>query len=139
MVELARGAIPGLRTMVAHAVLESGDPDTAYSLLGEPSPPGASEYSVLAGHCLRVLVLAETGSPEEIRAALDRITEYAGQVVTYGTVDHLGVVDHFLACGYAALGDPRAREHAERAVVLNEKLQCLPWQRRAEALLARLS
>ena len=130
-------AIPGLRAMVAHAVLESGDPDTAYSLLGEPAPPGASEYSVLAGHCLRVLVLAEAGSAEEIRAALERITEYAGQVVTYGTVDHLGVVDHFLACGYAALGDPRAREHAERAVVLNERLQCLPWKRRAEALLAR--
>jgi hypothetical protein len=139
VVELARAAIPGLRAMVAHAVLESGDPDTAYSLLGEPSPPGASEYSVLAGHCLRVLVLAEAGSPEEIRAALDRITEYAGQVVTYGTVDHLGVVDHYLACGYAALDDPRAREHAERAVVLNEKLQCLPWQRRAEKLLAGLS
>ncbi len=70
---------------------------------------------------------------------MDRITSYAGQSVTYGTVDHLGSVDHFLACGYAALGDPRARSHAEQAVVLNEKLQCLPWKRRAEALLARLA
>ena len=125
--------------MVAHAVLEAGDPDTAYDLLGEPSPPGASEYSVLAGHCLRVLVLAETGTAEEIRAALERITAYAGQAVTYGTVDHLGSVDLFLATGYAALGDPRAREHAERAVVLNERLQCRPWQHRAETLLAQLS
>ena len=61
------------------------------------------------------------------------------EAVTYGTVDHLGVVDHFLACGYAAVGDPRALEHAERAVVLNERLQCAPWRRRSEALVARLS
>jgi hypothetical protein len=139
VIALARTAIPGLRAMVAHAVLEAGDPETARGLLGEPSPPGASEYSVLAGHCLRVLVLAETGTPEEVREALEAITAYAGQAVTYGTVDHLGAVDHFLASGYAALGDPRAREHAETAVVLNERLQCLPWKRRAEALLATLS
>jgi hypothetical protein len=139
VIELARGAIPGLRALVAHAALEAGDPETAHGLLGEPSPPGASEYSVLAGHCLRVLVLAETGTPEEVRDALEPITAYAGQAVTYGTVDHLGAVDYYLACGYAALGDPRAREHAERAVVLNERMQCLPWKRRAEALLATLS
>jgi DNA-binding SARP family transcriptional activator len=139
VVEVARTANPGLRAMVAHAALEAGDPDTAYSLLGEPAPPGAMEYSVLAGHCLRVLVLAETGSAEEVRAALARIAPYAGQTVAYGTVDHLGVVDHFLACGYAALGDPRAVEHARVAVELNERLQCRPWLRRAEALLAQLS
>lgn len=141
VVELARGAIPGLRAMVAHAVLEAGDPATAYELLGEPSPPGASEYSVLAGHCLRVLVLAETGSADEIREAMERIEAYAGQAVTYGTVDHLGSVDFFLAVGYAALGPEhheRAVEHAREAVVLNERLQCLPWKRRAEELLARL-
>ena len=142
VVALAREAIPGLRAMVAHAVLEAGDPDTAYSLLGDPAPPGALEYSVLAGHCLRVLVLAETGRLEELRPALERIEPYAGQAVTYGTVDHLGCVDHFLACGYAALDDPAsrslAREHARAAVVLNERLQCLPWRRRAEELLARL-
>ena len=66
VIELAHAAIPGLRAMVAHAGLEAGDPATAYELLGDPSPPGASEYSVLAGHCLRVLVLAETGSAEEV-------------------------------------------------------------------------
>ena len=140
---LVQDANPGLRTMVAHAVLEAGDRQTAYDLLGEPAPPGASEYSVLAGHCLRVLVLAEAGTPEEVAVALERITAYAGQAVTYGTVDHLGCVDHFLACGYAAIDGPddhqRALDHAREAVVLNEKLQCLPWRRRAEALLARLS
>ena len=54
-------------------------------------------------------------------------------------MDHLGCADHFIAYGYAALGDPRALEYAERAVVLNERLECLPWKRRSEALVARLS
>ena len=54
-------------------------------------------------------------------------------------VDHLGTVDLFLATGYAALGDPRALEHAREAVVLNGRLECLPWRRRAETLVARLS
>jgi DNA-binding SARP family transcriptional activator len=140
VLELARTANPGLRAMVAHALLESGDPEAAYALLGEPAPPGASEYSVLAGHCLRVLVLAEAGPRDELRAALERIKPYAGQAVNYGTVDHLGSVDHFLACGYAALDErPRALEHAREAVVLSERLQCLPWKRRSEALLARLA
>jgi AAA ATPase domain len=139
VLDLVRDASPGLRAMVAHAALEAGDPATAYGLLGEPAPPGASEYSVLAGHCLTVLVLAETGTPEEVKEALTRIEAYAGQAVNYGTVDHLGSVDHFLARGYAALGDARALEHAERAVVLNERLQCAPWKRRAEALVAHLT
>ena len=135
----ARKANPGLRAIVAHAALEAGDPDTARELLGEPAPPTASDYSVFPGHCLRVIVLAETGSPEEVRTALERIEPFAGEACTYGSVDHLGCADHFLAYGYAALGDPRALEYAERAVVLNERLQCLPWKRRSEALVARLS
>ncbi len=138
--EFAEGkANPGLRSIVAHAVLEAGDPEKSAELLGDPAPPSASDYSVLAGHCLRVLILAETGNPAEVRAAVDRIEEYAGQSCCYGSVDHLGGVDHFLACGYAALADPRALEYAHRAVVLNERLECLPWKRRSEALVARLS
>jgi len=139
IVQSARSAAPGLRAMVAHAVLEAGDPATAYVMLGEPAPPGASEYSVLAGHCLRVLVLAGTGSSEEVTEALARIEPYAGQACNYGSIDHLGAVDHFLATGYAALADPRALEYAERAVVLSEQLQCPPWKRRSEELVARLS
>ena len=135
----ARKANPGLRAIVAHAALEAGDPDTARELLGEPAPPTASDYSVFPGHCLRVIVLAETGSLHEVRTALERIEPYAGEACTYGSVDHLGCADHFIAYGYAALGDPRALEYAERAVVLNERLECLPWKRRSEALVARLS
>ncbi len=141
VLELMPGANAGLRAMVAHACLEAGDPTTARRLLGEPAPPGASDYSVLAGHCLRVLVLAAAGPPAEVAAALERIVPHAGQSVVYGTVDHLGSVDLFLACGYAALGPAyrdRALEHARAAVTLNARLQCLPWARRAEALLARL-
>ena len=97
---------------------------------------------MLAGHCLRVLVLAETGRLDELRPALERIAPYAGQAVTYGTVDHLGCVDHFLACGYAALDDPRPAPSPSstpaRPSCSTRRLKCLPWRRRAEALLARL-
>ncbi|WP_425308054.1 hypothetical protein AADG42_04640 [Ammonicoccus fulvus] len=54
-------------------------------------------------------------------------------------IDHCGVVDHFLAAGYAAIGDPRALEFARSAVQGNEALGCLPWVRRSAALVAALS
>ncbi len=139
VVRAARSCNAGLRALVAHAALEAGDHGTASELLGEAAPPGAGDYSVLAGRCLRVLVLAETGSRAEVEDALSRITPYAGQSVTYGTVEHLGAVDHFIACGYAALEDPRALAHARQAVVLNARMQCAPWRRRSEALVARLA
>ncbi len=138
-VEKVSATNPGLRALVAHALLETREPERARAVLGLPAPPGATEYSVLAGHCLRVAVLAETGTGGEVREALDRITPYAGNVVTYGSVDHLGVVDHFLALGYAALGDARALEHAHSALEGNTRIQCAPWRRRSEALIARLS
>ncbi|MBV9831419.1 MAG: AAA family ATPase [Marmoricola sp.] len=131
---------PGLRAMIAHEVMERGEPERARDLLGEPSPPAATEYSVLAGRCLRLLVLAGTGTPEEVRAALKPVLPYAGRVVAYGSVDHLGVVDHALAAGFAALGEAgTARRHAEVAVELNTRLGCRPWLRRSDELLARLS
>ncbi len=139
VVDEVRATNPGLRALVAHALLEAGEPESARELLGPPAPPGATEYSVLAGHCLTVAVLAETGSATEIETALSRITPHSGSVVTYGSVDHLGVVDHFIALAYAALDDARAVEYARSAVEGNARIQCAPWRRRAEALAARLS
>ncbi len=135
----SRDSNAGVRGIVAHAVLEAGDPERAHRLLGEAAAPLANDYSTLVAHSLRVAVLAESGHLEELSLALPRLEPYAGQVVSYGSVDHLGVVDHFLACGYAALGDSRALEHAERAVVLNEQAQCAPWLRRAQTLRDRLA
>ncbi len=139
VIESTRCSNAGVRAIVAHAVLEAGDPERAYELLGAPEPPLASDYTTLSGQCLRVAVLAEGGHLDQLGAALRRIEPYAGKVVSYGTVDHCGVVDHFLACGYAALGEPAALEHAERAVVLTAQAQCAPWLRRSEALHSRLS
>ena len=139
VIESTRSSNAGVRAIVAHAVLEAGDPERAHELLGAPAPPLASDYSTLAGQCLRVLVLAESGHLDELRETLRQIEPFAGQTVSYGTVDHFGVVDHFLAHAYAALDDPRALEYAERAVELNAQAQCAPWVRRAEALRSMLS
>ena len=139
VITTSRSWSSGLRGLVAHAVLESGDPERACALLGEPDPPKASDYTTLVGRCLRVLVLAESGHLDCLGEALSEIFAFAGQPASYGSVDHLGVVDHFLAAGLAALGDPRALEYAERAVVLNAKAECAPWLRRSQALRDRLA
>ena len=129
-----------VRALVAHALLESGRPDDAHALLGEPAPDEVVDYSANAGRCLRLLVLSETGTAEEVRTALAPLDDHLGAPVSYGSIDHLGVVDHFVAAGHAALGDrARAIAHAQEAAVLNERLQCLPWKRRSEVLLARLT
>ncbi|MGA8994013.1 MAG: BTAD domain-containing putative transcriptional regulator [Nocardioidaceae bacterium] len=138
-VERVASSNAGLRAVVAHALLEAGDADQALATLGEPEPDGAGDYSVLAARCLRLLVLAETDHRRATGRALVRVVEHAGRTVTYGSVEHLGAVDHFIAHGYAALGDARAVAFAERAVDLNRGLQCAPWLRRSQALLARLS
>jgi DNA-binding SARP family transcriptional activator len=140
IVALAGQCVMPVRAVVAHALLESGSPDEAYALLGETVPDDVIDYAMNAGRCLRLLVLSETGTPEEVREALAPLEGHLGAPVSYGSIDHLGVVDHFVAAGLAALGDHRgALTHARAAVELNEQLQCLPWKRRAEALVARLS
>jgi tetratricopeptide (TPR) repeat protein len=138
IVARARQGGPSLRAVVAHALLEAGDGAAAYELLGPAAPGEAVDYSTPAGRCLRLLVLAETGSPDEVREALALVEPHLGRVASYGSIDHCGVVDHFVASAYAALGDARARETAERALDLNRELGCLPWVRRSEQLLRRL-
>ncbi len=130
---------PAVRATVAHAVLLDGDPATAYSLLGDPMPPHAADYSVIGSRCLRVAVLAVTGPEEELRTELDRLRPHEGLVSNYGSIDHLGAVDHFLALGEHALGDDEAAlAHARSAVEMLRDLDNKPWLRRAEALLEEL-
>lgn len=129
-----------VRALVAHALLEGGEPERARALIGEPVEPDDPEYSSLAGQCLRLLVLASLGTADEVGAALRPLEEHRGQTVTVsGMVDHCGVVDHFLAAGYAALDDPRAAATAADALRANEALGCLPWARRSAALVSALS
>jgi DNA-binding SARP family transcriptional activator len=137
-VELAeRGGMP-LRALVAHALLESGDAQRAASLLGEPASLEVVDYCSTAGRCLRLLVLCSVGTPEEIREALLPLEGHLSAPVSYGTIDHLGSVDHFVAAAYAALADPRAVDVARSAVAANRRLTCMPWLRRSETLLASL-
>jgi hypothetical protein len=138
VVALAREEGPSLRALVAHGLLEAGDRAAAYELLGPAAPAEAVDYSTPAGRCLRLLVLTETGSPDEVREALAPVETHLGRVASYGSVDHCGVVDHFVAAAYAVLGDPRAKVMAERALELNRSLGCEPWVRRSEELLRRL-
>jgi hypothetical protein len=139
LVDSARGAPPGLRALVAYEVLQRGDAATAQQLLGEPSPPGASDYSVLTERCLRVAVLAGAGDTVGLEEAVARLAPYSGDVVMFGATEHLGAVDHFLAVGTAALGDrARAAQYCTAAVGLLGRLGNRPWLRRAEALAVRL-
>jgi hypothetical protein len=139
VVALARSGGPAVRAVVAQALLDAGATSEARGLL-EPGPtPGASDYSVQAALCLRVLVLAAIGRPDELADAVARLEPYAGTVATYGTVDHLGATDYFLGVGHHALGDSRAAAEAAAAVELTAATGVLPWHRRAVALLDSLS
>jgi hypothetical protein len=76
-----------------------------------------------------------TGLADAVAAA----EPYSGDVVTFGAVDHLGVVDHFLAVGAAALGDrERAEVYCAAALEQLDRLGNRPWRRRAEGLDAGL-
>ena len=130
---------PGNRATVAWAVLEDGDPAAAYEILGPAYLPHVADYAALAGRAYRVGVLAATGPRDELAEAMEQLRPYAGEVATYGSVDHLGAVDHFLALGEHALGErDQALAYARSAVELLRRLDNRPWLRRAEALLAEL-
>ena len=91
---------PGLRAMVAHAVLEAGDPADVRRAARRACPPTASDYCVLAGHCLPRAGARADRRPEEVSdgARADRGVRRTRRC-NYGSVDHLGRGDHFLACG----------------------------------------
>ena len=130
---------PAVRATVAWAVLQDGDPEAAYQLLGDPFPAHAADYSVTGSRCLRVAVLAEAGPEDELREAVTQLRQHEGLVSNYGSIDHLGAVDHFLAVGERALGElDVALAHARSGVELLRRLDNKPWLRRAEALLAAL-
>jgi hypothetical protein len=138
LVANARQGGPGIRGVVAVAILESGDPGLARDVLGAAPATGASDYSTLAAWCLRTQVLAADGPSDELTEAVGHLLPYAGSVAAYGTVDHLGATDYFLALGHRALGDPRALAEAAAAVDLTAAIGVRPWHRKAVALLELL-
>lgn len=139
VVTRAREGGPAIRAVTAVALLESGDVSAAREVLGPPPSAGASDYGVLPALCLRVQVLAATGPADELASAVAALEPYAGTVATYGTVDHLGATDYFLALGHQALGNPRAADEAAAAVELTDALGVRPWHRKALALRDALS
>ena len=138
-IDLARLASPAARALVAQALVEAGDPVRAVELLGEPPAAQARDYGVLTARCLRVAVLA-AASATGLEEAVEALENERGRVVLYGTMDELGVVEHFLALGLSALGrEAEALDLAAIAVRGNEALSNKPWLRRSQALLAQLA
>lgn len=129
-----------VQAMLAHALLEQGDVDRARSLMALWDDGTPSVHHEIVGACFQLLVLAELGTPEQIRAGLARIEPHRGSTVALSALaDHSGVVDHFVAAGYAAVSDPRAATVAAEALRANEELGCKPWAARSARLLASLT
>ena len=121
------GRDAGPRALVAHALLEAGQPERAHALLGERVPDD-SRRLLLHGRS----VPAAAGPRRDGHTGADpgrrslRSRSHLGAPVSYGTIDHLGVVDHFVAAAYAALGDDRAVAVARSAVEHNRRLGVAP-------------
>ncbi|KRE38888.1 hypothetical protein ASG73_00500 [Janibacter sp. Soil728] len=128
------------RLLVAHVLLEAGEEAAARTVAEEVDWSEGPYAGNLENLCFRLVVLAGIGAPEEIRRAIEALEPHRGRTVTLGAwADHCGVTDHFLAVGYAAVGDPRAAATAADAQQANEALGCAPWTRRSAALLASLA
>lgn len=127
------------RAVIGQALAEAGRVGDAVDLVRDHLPDGAKSYASLAGDCLRVDVLAHAGDSDELRSAMQRITPWADQVVSYGSVDALGSAHYFVARGLHAQGDlSAARAEYERAVEHNARLGNVPWGERAKDRLRSL-
>jgi DNA-binding SARP family transcriptional activator/tetratricopeptide (TPR) repeat protein len=128
------------RTYIAHLLVESGRPDEAQSLLGEPSPADTWDIASLCDHCQRVDVLTEAGPSAALKLSLDRIIPWRHEFALYGIADYLGSVHYFVGRGLQGMGDlPGARAAFRQAVVANRTAGAVVWQRRAEQRLAALT
>jgi DNA-binding SARP family transcriptional activator/tetratricopeptide (TPR) repeat protein len=138
-VERSADGSAALRAAVAWALAEQGDHAGALALLGAPAPVEEVTYSTSAGRSLRAGVLARVGELDLLRDELPLLVPHLGRPAMYGSIYHYGAVDHFYAMGLEALGDPAAPAYAARAVELNERLQCRPWERRSRDLVRRIA
>jgi DNA-binding SARP family transcriptional activator len=139
VVALARQCGPPTQAVVAWGLVESGQPGRVVGLVDQLVPPVVEDYAALAGACLQLGVLAALGDRPRAAVLAEQLLPNADDVVTYGGLDHLGVVDHFLALGLRSLGrHDEALGRARRAVDRNRELDVLPWLRRSEELVATL-
>ncbi len=139
VVALARQCGPPTQAAVAWGLVESDEPESARGLVEQLVPADVEDYAALAGACLQLGALALLGDRAPVGVLVDQLLPNADDVVTYGALDHLGVVDHFLALGLQALGrDGEALARGRRAVERNRDLGVGPWLRRSEHLVATL-
>ncbi len=139
IVDLARGRGLPTRAVVAWGLVESGEPDRVDDLVEELIPADVEDYAALAGNCLQLGVLAALGDVDRVQVLVDRLMPNAEDVVVYGSLDHLGVVDEFLALGLTCLGRHEdALTHARRTVARLSTLGIQPALRRGTRLLMRL-
>ena len=130
---------PGYRALVAYALVEAGDATLAIGILGPDGAEDARDFAALASDCLRTGVYAAAGRLGDTRRMLGRITRWSGDAVTWGSVDHLGAVDYFIALGQLALGEiDVARQHLRLAIELCDRVGNQVWARRARSRLSRL-
>ena len=123
---------PAFRKEVAYGLLESGDLETAVRLLGHEPATDAPHFAALASDCLQTVVYAAAQLLPQTRGCLTRIQPWSGDVVIWGSADHLGAVDFFVAQAVLALGYRYvARAYAAAAVDLCVRVGNRPWERRA--------
>ena len=135
-----RGRTPGCGRSSPTPCSRQATPTTAHELLGEPAPAGASDYSVLAGTACGCSCSRRPAPPDEVRdgARAHRAVRRRRRAPTApSTTSARSTTSSPTGTPPSAI--PAPCEYAERAVVLNERLECAPWQRRSEALVARLS
>ena len=113
----ARGPTPGARHGRLRRAPRGGDPETAYALLGDPLPPHAAR---LLGHRQPVPARRACSRRPDTRTSCAPSWAGCGRTrawsSNYGSIDHLGAVDYFLALGEHALGeDDAALAHARAA------------------------
>jgi len=139
IVDLARRRGLPTRAVVAWGLVESGEPHRVGELVEELIPADVEDYAALAGNCLQLGVFAALGDVDRVQVLVDRLMPNAEDVVAYGSLDHLGVVDQFLALGLGSLGRrDDALSHARRAVTRLSDLGIQPALRRSSRLLTRL-
>jgi hypothetical protein len=139
LVDVARSRGLPTRAAVAWGLVRSGQPERVGDLVADLVPAHVEDYAALAGACLQLGVLAVLGDADRVRVLVDQLLPNADAVVTYGALDHLGVVDHFLALGLRSLGQhDDALVHSRRAVDRLAELDVRPALRGATALLAQL-
>ena len=130
---------PAFRAEIAYAADRGRRSGRRGPVVGPRARPDAPDFAVLASDCLQAGVYAAAGLLPQAQRCLARIRPWSGDVVLWGSADHLGAVDFFIAAVLKSLGErAAARRHAAAALDLCARVGNRPWERRARHLLDEL-